>query len=310
MIDLSLQSQFLANCPQFISFVDESGHSKDPAHTHLCLAGLLATRDAWAAFNDEWRAVRASFSLCRPLHMKDFAAFRGEFINWDEARRRLLLTSLMGLLGKARAIPVGSVVDIAGYDKVFRETKVDFRDPHFLAFQGLTYQLAVAASMQFPPGPVTMVYAKHPEHSVGLANTENLWQAVREANGIVALFMDSYRAGEPADHAGLEAADVWAYELRRHFEHARPQSSEPRWAFKEFVKLGLNYRFTHDFVTHYDEHGMTGVGKMSRVQRLGEVDLFKPGFTGLHPTQARELDRKLRREARAPRATRKIDAAE
>jgi hypothetical protein len=28
---------------------------------------------------------------------------------------------------------------------------------------------------------------------------------------------------------------------------------------------------------------------MSRVQRLGEIDLYKPGYTGMHPRDARKL---------------------
>lgn len=36
---------------------------------------------------------------------------------------------------------------------------------------------------------------------------------------------------------------------------------------------------------------------MSQVQRLGEIDLLKPGYFGLHPTKARELAVGLRKFA-------------
>ena len=36
---------------------------------------------------------------------------------------------------------------------------------------------------------------------------------------------------------------------------------------------------------------------MSQVQRLGEIDLYKLGFVGLHPVEARKLDMALRRIA-------------
>jgi hypothetical protein len=58
----------------------------------------------------------------------------------------------------------------------------------------------------------------------------------------------------------------------------------------QFVRFGLNYQFTHDFITYHDENGLSGIGKMSRVQRWGEIDLYKPGFLGLHPVEARKLD--------------------
>jgi hypothetical protein len=293
MLDLSRKSQFLVNLPQYVSFVDESGHSKDPTKTHLCLAGLLATREAWSVFDEKWRDACSSFSLTEPFHMKEFAGFRGDFAGWSDNRRKDLLGVLVALMKEARVVPIGSVVEIAGYNSLVAQTARDFKDPHFLAFQSLTYQIAVAASLP-SPGAVTMVYAKHPEHSVGLANTADLWNAVREANSIVALFMDSYRSGEAGEHAGLEAADLWAYELRKHFEYSRPRAIAPRWAFTQFVSMGLNYKNTHDFVVHHDAHGLTGVGRMSRVMRWGELNLYEPGFVGLHPTDARELERRLR----------------
>jgi hypothetical protein len=55
MLSLDRQSRFLIdlNLPQYVSFVDESGHSKDPTHTHLCLAGLLAPRGAWDVLDEK-----------------------------------------------------------------------------------------------------------------------------------------------------------------------------------------------------------------------------------------------------------------
>ena len=229
--------------------------------------------------------------------MKDFAACRKEFSGWDEKRRQQLLAQLVSSIERAEAIPIGSVVSIDGYNAPDSPFGERFKDPHFLAFQTLTYQIAAAAGISLEPGPVTMVYAHHPEHSEGLSNTRELWDAVRKYNPIVALFMESYRCGEQSEHPGLQAADLWAYELRHHFEVIRPAARKPRWPFMQFVKLGLNYNFTQDFISYHDEHGLTGLGQMSRVQRLGEIDLLKPGFAGLHPTNARKLDLALRKFA-------------
>lgn len=142
-----------------------------------------------------------------------------------------------------------------------------------------------------------MVYAHHPEHSGGLANTHDLWDGVRKHNRMVGIFMESYVPGQQTDQPGLQAADLWAYELRHHFQVIRPARRQPRWPFQQFVKLGLNYSFPHDFITYYDENGRTGLGQMARVQRWGEIALYEPGFVGLHPTKARQLDIYLRRLA-------------
>lgn len=109
--------------------------------------------------------------------------------------------------------------------------------------------------------------------------------------------MESYVCGQQVDHSGLQAADHWAYELRHHFDVIRPAKRTPRWPFMQFVKFGLNYNFTHDFISCHDENGLTGLGQMSRFQRLGEIDLYRPGFVGLHPRQARRFDIALRQFA-------------
>jgi hypothetical protein len=290
---------YLSGLPRYLSFVDESGHSADPKRNSLCLAGLIAAEDAWKVFDVDWRIACDEAGLTEPFHMMHFAARKGQFEGWSEERRKGLLGKLVDAIIKARAISIGSVVILRGSDSVPERVQKRSRDAHFIAFQPLTYNIAVAANMMDPfgrgPGPVTMVYAHQPEHSNGLASTGKLWDALREHNRIVALFMQAYVTDTPKDCTPLQAADLWAYELGHHFERIRPLAREPRWPFRQFVALGLNYKFTHDFISYHDKHGLSGLGKMSRVQRLGEVDLYKPGFTGLHPTEARKLDQRLRK---------------
>jgi len=48
--------------------------------------------------------------------MKDFAASRREFEGWPEEKRRRLLGKLVDAIGKAKAIPIGSVMAVRGPD--------------------------------------------------------------------------------------------------------------------------------------------------------------------------------------------------
>lgn len=280
-------SKFLSGLTKYISFVDEAGHAKDPNQHFLCLAGLLAKETAWMSLETEWVEACAAAGLTKPFHMMHLG--KKQFRDWPDPKRRALLGALLKALRNAGAIPIGSVISLDWYRSLSSNDQMTFRDPHFLAFQSLTYQIAAAAGIQLDTGPVTMVYANHPEHSSGLANTRDLWDAVRKYNPMVGFFMESYVPGQQSGQPGLQAADLWAYELRHHFEAIRPSGRNPRWPFQQFVKLGLNYNFAHDFITYYDENGQTGLGRMSRVQRWGEIDLYKPGFVGLHPAQARQL---------------------
>ena len=262
-----------SSLPRYVSYVDEAGHSKDPNRSYLCMAGLLATETAWKAFDPEWRTACEDEGLMEPFHMMDFAAYKGQFKGWNDDRRKRLLGKLIAAIRNAKAIPIGSVVSVKDFNSFDPRLKAKLRDPHFMAFQPLTYNIAVAAGMEMPPGRVTMMYAHHPEHSVGLANTEDLWHFVRRYNPIIAWFMESYVCGEPKDHSPLQAADLWAYELGHHFEVIRPAKKTHRWPFQQFVQMGLNYSFTHDFVTYHDATGLNGIGLMSRVQRWKEISL-------------------------------------
>src|ERR1700733_2027534 len=281
--------KYLPGLTKYISFVDEAGPAKDPNQRSLCLAGLLAKESAWRAFETEWTNACAAAGLTKPFHMKDLAAQRKEFKDWPEPRRQALLGRLLTAIRNAGAIPIGSVISLDGYRSLPEKDQARFKDPHFLAFQTLTYQIAAAAGVHLEAGTVTMVFAHHPEHSDGLSNTRELWEAVRKYNPIIRLFMESYVSSEQTGQPGLQAADLWAYELRHHFQVIRPAARPPRWPFQRFVKLGLNYEFTNDFITYHDENGMSGLGKMSRVQRWGEIDLYKPEFVGMHPADGRKL---------------------
>jgi hypothetical protein len=288
---------YFPGLPRYLSFVDESGHSRDPKRNCLCLAGLLATEDAWKAFDPEWRAVCEEEGLREPFHMMYFSARKREFKGWTEERRRRLLGNLVNAIRAAQVIPIGSVVMVRGPDALSEQVQKHYRDSHFIAFQPLTYHIAVAANMMDPtgqgPGLVTMVYAHHPEHSNGLAGTRKLWDALRENNRLVAVAMQSYVSETPRDCTPLQAADLWAYELGHHFERIRPEGKPPRWAFREFVKMGLNYSFTHNFIIYHGASGVHGIGQMACVQHWQEICLYRPGVISRIPRGAAGLLREL-----------------
>jgi hypothetical protein len=280
----------LAGLPRYLSFVDESGHSVDPARNCLCLAGLIATAEAWKSFDAEWRTACEEEALTEPFHMMYFAARKRQFKGWTEDQRRRLLGKLIAAIRRAQAIPIGSVVMLRGADALSESVQKHYRDSHFIAFQPLTYNIAVAAEFIDPfrlgPGPVTMVYAHHPEHSNGLSSTKHLWEAMRKHDRTVALFMQEYISDTPKDCTPLQAADLWAYELGHHFERIRPQGKPPRWAFREFVRMGLNYSFTHNFITYHGASGVHGIGRMACVQHWQEISLYRPGFVSRIPSGA------------------------
>lgn len=283
MADTDSARSYLPELPKFAAYVDEAGHGSDPHREFLCMAGLLARESAWIDFDLRWREVCSDEGLTESFHMMELAAFKGQFKGWTETRRRRLLGKLLLAIKRAMVIPVGSVVSVTDYNAFSPTLRRQFRDPYFVAFQPLTYNIAVAASFEIPSAPATMIYAHHPEHSRGKASNQALWQVIRKHNPIVSVFMEAFFSGKPKDTTPLQAADLWAYELGHHFEVIRPAKMRPRWPFRQFVEMGLNYSFTHDFITLTDAKGLNGVGLMSRVQRWKEISLYSPGLVSAIP---------------------------
>jgi hypothetical protein len=157
MLQIAPNPEYLPGLPKYLSFVDEAGHSKDPRQNYLCLAGLITTESSWRILDISWRQICERAGLTEPFHMMDFAARKKQFEGWPEEKRRELLRQLISTIFQARAIPVGSVVSLKWFNALPEPAKLGFKDPHFLAFQGLTYHLAVAAFMDWDSGPVTMI---------------------------------------------------------------------------------------------------------------------------------------------------------
>jgi hypothetical protein len=278
-MDTASQANDYLVLPKYWAYIDESGHSKDPNRNFVCLAGLLAPSTSWEKFEPLWTAACATHGVREPFHMADFAGFRGQFKDWTDELRKGLLGSLVAAIKAAGAIPIGSVVSTRDFDALGEQSKSRLRDPYMVAFQALTYNVAVAAALADPPGRVTMVYAHHPEHSEGLANSRDLWLALRNANHTVSFVMETYQSGTPGTCLQLQAADLWAYELGHHFDVMRPAKRHPRWAFQRFVEMGLDYSlFGHNFITYRDKYGEHGLGKMACVQHWHEIKLYEPGY--------------------------------
>jgi hypothetical protein len=249
-----------------MSYVDEAGHARDPNRKIFCMGGLLGTETDWRNFDTAWVSACDEEGLTEPFSAKYLAHFKRQFQGWADQRRQHLLRKLIGAIRKACLIPMGSVVYTPDFGALerwqMRGTKLELKDPHFLAFQQVTRMLAFAADHQDYARPLTMIYAHHPEHSGGRGGVRKLWEAMgRNEPHFISAFMGKYACEEPKNEPRLQAADLFAYELGHHFEVVRPAGRKPRWPFKQFVEMGLDYNlFAHDFITYSDAEGNIAVG--------------------------------------------------
>ena len=241
-----------------ISYADETGHSKDPNKEVVGIGALLASSEKWAIFDTEWKRVLRENGATEPFHMMEFSAFKGQFSlsAWDEPKRRKLLGELMSVIEMADAVPIGAVVFIKDFNSLSEAQQQQLVDPYFVAFQFVTYNLGMAAGLlNFPPIPAKMIYARQREYS---GRARELWRVFKAANPLVGLSMGSYEEGEPLHHAPLQAADLWAYELGRHFQYVLPQGKPWRWAMKRLVYLGMRTGPGNQLFTSFNRDDLLG----------------------------------------------------
>ncbi len=81
----------------FVAAYDASGHEGSPEI--LGAAGVVATEEAWRAFEEQWSAVLAEYNVSRFRHAK-FKASEGDFKGWKihEKKRQAFYGSLLDIM--------------------------------------------------------------------------------------------------------------------------------------------------------------------------------------------------------------------
>lgn len=221
--------------------MDESGHFDDPRCSFVGMGGLVADETSWKNFEAAWKAALDEFISGHPFHMKDFVRIptRGLYDGWKEEKRRDFLGRLVGAILESGCKFIGCIVSIADFNELPPSCKNSLVDPYYIAFQTVTRGAALIAEtgLLSPPGQVGLVYSQQEEYGTeGLGRAQRLWHTLqREAD--YGKCMAAYSSADPERVFGLQAADLFAYELTQEYEHFFESPRRPmRWAMKQFVK--------------------------------------------------------------------------
>jgi len=236
------------------AYADETGDYQDPDSRFVGIVGIVASAQKWEAFDAERRHVCRDEAIELPFHSVDFANRRKQFGDkrWSEDHhRRRLMMRLTAAIAKTEGFPVGAIVPKADFDslpQLLRERTRD--DPYFFAFQRVTREMTMAAGlMAYPPDPVSMTFARKDKY-VGKA--KECWNAIKLHHPLGGVLMGDFSVGEQSDDTPLQAADLWSYELGRHFRRPPLDPTKPRWPLGEFVRQASQRNNGHQFFTLCD----------------------------------------------------------
>jgi hypothetical protein len=227
------------------SYMDETGHSEDPALEYVGMAGFLAPYGVWEVFEERWLNAMSNAGFTEPFHMKEFAHSTGQFSRWRDSNyrveRELFLGRLIEIILETKAMPIGAIVSIYDFRTLTpRQQRKYMNDPYYTAFQVCTGFSSVKAMFAEPDEPeekAAMVYGYQDEFGTAGGRAEKLWHIMKR----VSKFRDrmgSYASASPKDICQLQAADIFAYELGREFENQikRPENSM-RWPLRQILKM-------------------------------------------------------------------------
>lgn len=232
------------------AFMDESGHSKDPACSFVGMGGIVADEIAWVAFDEAWRSTLEEFIDGQPFHMKDFVRPSvGLYEGWKEEKRRDFLGRLVRATLDSGCRFVGCVVSASDFNQLPPSCISSLIDPFYLAFQTVTRGMALIAEEKTSdfPDPVALMYSQQIDFGVTeLGRAQQLWFALQK-NTDYGRWMGPYSFDTPERVFGLQAADLFAYELTQEYQHFFEEPQRPmRWAMKQFVKkegMGFMVKF-------------------------------------------------------------------
>jgi len=215
-------------------YLDETGHSLDPRQNFNGMAGLLAADAEWQRFTRKWKATLQAFHL--PFfHMKDFAHFRGLFVDWDEAKRKRLLKKLLTHIESLRPIPIGVILDMKALRRLPADKLEHLTEP---------YMLSCAAMLSLTSGLLDSIGVKYRATVIFSDQIEfrqcalDYYEYAVCQNSLVGRMINPPKFGDMRESAPLQAADVIAYELYKEYDRRlNANQREPRHGFKAITRM-------------------------------------------------------------------------
>jgi hypothetical protein len=214
-----------------IAFIDGS-HNDDIE----VVAGLVATEQSWAGFDDAWRAIIARYKLDH-FHTTDYWARTRPYNQLTNAEHEQLRLDICGALKATRAIAFGSIVWKAVYEQ-WRLTRSSFEpaDAHYFGLDRAMRFLIHGENIHPVDDGVDIMCDNDKEHE-RIANDMHKWHEarLRKVTRRLPGHPDPQRPvhfkfGVSRQNPGLQAADVIS-------------NSAFRWGTSEFARAYQDPQF-------------------------------------------------------------------
>jgi hypothetical protein len=223
------------------AYLDESEDENRPRKDSVsAIGGLVGNVDNWRGFASEWRSVMDSHGLVGVrFHTVDFEnAFKEPWksLKTDAERRKSLLNGLLEVIQRNFVFPYGVFALVGEYDALEDRAKKKWSTPYKLCFDQVILYLFELLALN--PGDRVQCVFDDNEKYRGWAQ-KYYQQLVDEFPQYRGILMENVQFTSRRESAEMEAADLFAYEMRKAvYNGLQDPSRSLRYGFSELIRPG------------------------------------------------------------------------
>lgn len=247
-------------------FVDDSGgkgHSR-----HFVLAGLVSDSGRWERFCNEWQACLAENPPIPLFKMREAAALTGAFRRFTEKERDDRLKKLANIINNNVEFAIWTAIDLDAHAETWSKIGKPSSDPYFWCLHtlvlGVCFDLWQTCNWREP-------FEAHFDEQVIFGDRAAKWLPF-----ISELMRHRHPTESPLlpreiifckddDHPQVQAADLWAWCIRRNTDN--PEEKAFEWLLSEMKNVSQS-----NYCNYYDLERMSAVvSESQRIADAGEI---------------------------------------
>lgn len=219
------------------AYCDESV-THDQAPNIFCIAGWVAHATEWRDFDKEWRRALKAESLTE-FKAAQCAGGRGEYKGRSHADCHRTWRRFASILREMRTVGFGTIIDLDAYDglaNVFKaKRKPKYHDPYYLAFQQQIETMALRMAKMRRTERLSVFFDQMSESKAD-ARAKLLYDQLKLSRKLTFVArLGSLTLDDSKHSPGVQAADLLAFEVRRHFREVvfpvHPSPVRDEWRF-------------------------------------------------------------------------------
>jgi hypothetical protein len=211
-------------------FVDDSGSGEGIDRGNIfVLAGFVSTPERWKDFSDRWKIIcdqepkTPDFHIANDIRLKN----RDGSVRWTKDQRDTRIRELVDLIKTHAKFRVDSVLAWPNYDRVVKGRIPPALDnPYFLCFCNVLISVAEYMDKAGIDGTVDWTF----DEQGRVGSQANKWYEFIRANmrpQLQRMFGRKPVFGHDKNLLPLKAADIYAWQIRRHLDREQPQGIPP-----------------------------------------------------------------------------------